>query len=195
MFLTIQYLAHCCRRQREENLRLAKLVLDNLPEILIHSEWEEENQQDFEIKMAVLLTEDNIEALISNPQLAMSYNRRLCEGLLLAANNGKAAAIPGLKNVLRSVDMPLVMYCDCASSTCFGLLTTSACLHSECGCLPCFSCVLSLVGLCTSPTAYASGASHGRSCHVRISCNHPGSSCWRTALIKVKLLGWRSCWR
>ncbi|KAL0051118.1 hypothetical protein WJX82_002309 [Trebouxia sp. C0006] len=91
------------QRQREENLRLAKLVLDNLPEILTRSEWEKENQQDFEIKMAVLLTEDNIEALISNPQLAMSYNRRLCEGLLLAANNGKAAAIPGLKNVLRSI--------------------------------------------------------------------------------------------
>lgn len=109
MFLTIQYLAHCCRRQREEKLRLAKLVLDNLPEILIHSEWEEENQQDFEIKMAVPLTEDNIEALISNPQLAMSYNMRLCEGLLLAANNGKAAAIPGLINVLSSVDTPHIM--------------------------------------------------------------------------------------
>jgi hypothetical protein len=99
--MQIQYLVHCCRRQREENLRLAKLVLDNLPEMLTSSEWEEKNQKDFEIKMAVLLTEDNIEALISNTQLAMSYNRRLCEGLLLAANNGKAAATPGLINVLR----------------------------------------------------------------------------------------------
>ncbi len=117
----MQYLLHYCRRQREENLRLAKLVLDNLPEILTCSEWEKENQQDFEIKMAVLLTEDNIEALISNPQLAMSYNRRLCEGVLLAANKYKAAAIPGLINVLRS-DMPHVIKPECASSTCFGLL-------------------------------------------------------------------------
>ncbi|DBB16378.1 TPA: hypothetical protein ACH3X3_014672 [Trebouxia sp. C0006] len=116
------------QRQREENLRLAKLVLDNLPEILTRSEWEKENQQDFEIKMAVLLTEDNIEALISNPQLAMSYNRRLCEGLLLAANNGKAAAIPGLKNVLR---MRLPAMLQLRSVSC-GIMhfTNSLCLRS-----------------------------------------------------------------
>ncbi|DBA81852.1 TPA: hypothetical protein ACH3X1_007571 [Trebouxia sp. C0004] len=84
------------QRQREENLSLAKLVLDNLPEILTCSEWEEKTQRDFEVKIAVLLTE---------------------------------------------------------------------------------------------------GASHGRSCHVPVSCSHPESSCWRTALIKVKLLGWRSCWK
>ena len=52
-------------------------------------------------RMEVLLHPDNLEAITTDASFCMDYNKSLCDGLLIAAVNGRSEAIPELTRVLR----------------------------------------------------------------------------------------------
>lgn len=94
----------------------------------------------------LLLHPDNLEAMNSNTQLCMMYNKRLCDGLLVAAVNGKLKAIPELAKVLRQATwlpaslmttLPSISWLSCTlfnNNNCPVLLDVLSCAHQVCVC-------------------------------------------------------------